>query len=40
MEVLERSYNRNFRFDMVKVSQRTLTRLPNSWKEGLRSKGV
>ena len=28
-----RSYNLNFRFDMVKVPQRTLTRLPNSWKE-------
>ena len=35
-----RSYNLNFRFDMVKVPQRTLTRLPNSWKEGLRNKGV
>ena len=35
-----RSYNLNFCFDMVKVPQRTLTRLPNSWKEGLRNKGV
>ena len=35
-----RSYNLNFRFDMVKFPQRTLTRLPNSWKEGLRNKKV
>ena len=35
-----RSYNLNFRFDMVKVPQITLTRLPNNWKEGLRNEGV
>ena len=33
-----RSYNLNFRFDMVKVPQRTLARLPKSWEEGLRNK--
>ena len=35
-----RSYNFNFCFEVVKVPQRTLTRLPNRWKEDLRNKGV